>query len=112
MHLHPSVGDKPRIPGERYREPEVGACGLIRLDLFWMAKVSEVHPVFASDNAFNRTGQCWCSKCGFKPMDDFALDKSLSAKRKKPVFQRLCRNCDRERKRVEREREPVTWKRG
>lgn len=95
MDLHPSVGYKPRIPGELYRQPEIGACGLISFNLVWMARVSEVLPVFASDNAVDRAGQRWCGRsgCGWKSIMEFGVDKTRTEKQGRTIYKRYCRSC-------------------
>lgn len=111
MHLHPSVGKNPKIPGEISRPPEIGACGLISLNLFYMAKASEVHPVFPLDNAFDRSGQCWCARCGWKGSGEFYKDSTRSKQQAKTVFRRYCKECvkvDERNRRKERKK----WKRG
>jgi hypothetical protein len=111
MNMPRRVGHNPPIPGEIHRLPEVGAAGLLRCDLKWMAYVSEMLPTFCEDNAPDRTGQAWCSCCGWKPVECFAFDKARSRKQGQPVLERRCKPCDAKRKADESKERPK-WKRG
>jgi len=111
LNMIPAVGYNPRVPGEIYREPEVRASGLIRCDARAIAFVNELRPVFPADNAIDRSNMCWCCQCGWKPKSAFGKDKCRSAKQGKAVLYRLCRGCDKERKRKESEVKRL-WKRG
>lgn len=111
MNLSPRAGYNPPIAGEIPREPEIGAAGLIRQSAYWMAYVSEQLPVFSEDNVIDRSGQAWCSKCGWQPRDAFCRDRPRSLKQGKPVLQRCCRVCEAKRLRELRARQQKQWKR-
>jgi hypothetical protein len=112
MNMPRRVGQNPPIAGEIFRQPEVGAAGLIRCDLKWMSYVSEMLPVFSDENAPDRTGQAWCSSCGWKPAEYFGPDKWMSRRTGTATVRRYCKDCDLKRK-AEAKKEPErTWKRG
>lgn len=111
MHFPRSVGSNPPVAGEIVRMPEIGAAGLIRGDLKWLAFVSELLPIFASDNVIDRKGQCWCGRkgCGWKAASEFSIDAVRTKKQGHIVYMRYCRKCRAAMMREQRKLQNKKW---